>query len=157
MRNKAENDILPVLIVSVGGEKFAILVATIHEVVPLMTIEHIPGAPVFLEGFIDIRGDLYVVVDLSKYYFKRAREAYIRDNRIILASVHGKNLGFIVDEIITLDEWTPDMRQPGIMTEGIHALTGEIGKTMFGDIQVLNLDRILSEQELSLLARRNNL
>ncbi|MBF0239874.1 MAG: chemotaxis protein CheW [SAR324 cluster bacterium] len=157
MRNKAENDILPVLIVSVGGEKFAIMVATIHEVVPMMTIEHIPGSPVFLEGFIDIRGDLYVVVDLSKYYFNRSRETYIRDNRIILASVHGKNLGFIVDEIITLDEWTPDMRQTGIMTEGIHALTGEIGKTMFGDIQVLNLDRILSEQELSLLARRNNL
>lgn len=147
-------NILPVLIVQIGEESYAVKALTIVEVVPMMRIQHIPDIPAFLEGFIDIRGAIYPVVDLWKY-FGGKREQHVLSSRIILIRCKKRNMGFIVDDIIGMEEWQPKMYQAGILSNDVKdAFTGEVGQTEAGDIQVLNLCQIISDEELATLATR---
>lgn len=152
--NNGIKEAISVLIIGVGEAMYAVKASEITEVVPMMSIRRFPDLPSFLEGFIDIRGELYAVVDLCKQ-FGGDRRQYVYANRIILIRCQGRNLGFIVDEIVSVDEWHPDTYQKGILSENVKdAFTGVVGQTAAGDVQVLNLCKILSEKKLSLIAER---
>ena len=152
--NNGIKESISVLIIGVGDTLYAVKASEIEEVVPMMSIHHCPDMPPFLEGFIDIRGELYAVVDLSKQ-FGGDRRQYVYSNRIILIRCQGRNLGFIVDEIVSVEEWHPDAYQTGILSKNMkYAFTGVVGQTAAGDIQVLDFCKILSEKKLSLIAER---
>lgn len=153
--NKTDNSI-SVLIVRIGDESYAVKALTITEIVPMMSIHSMPDLPDFLKGFIDIRGAIYPIMDLCKQ-FGGERKEYVLSNRIILMHCHKRNIGFIVDDIIGIEEWHPEMYQVGILSNEVEgAFTGEVGQTDAGDIQVLNLCDIISEEDLSALSMRDN-
>ncbi len=145
---------LSVLIVRIGAEHYAIDVLSIQEVVPIMEIHQLPGSMSFLEGFIDVRGHLYAIVDLSKR-FGNQREQYFRANRILLAHCNQRNLGFIVDEILQVEQWNAADYQQGILSLEEPHMTGAIGTSEQGArVQVIHLQNVLSKDEiLSLTAR----
>lgn len=153
MSSKGTKETLSVLVIRIGSDLFAVNAATIHEVVPIMNISGFPDKVGFLEGFIDIRGTLYAVMDLLKR-FEGTREQYFLSNRIILIQCEGRNLGFIVDEILRMEEWQADEYQNGILSKGQQSYIEAIGLTASADIPVINLCKIPSEQELALLAQR---
>ncbi len=151
------NTPISVLVIRIGEEIYAVKAISIEEVVPIMSIRKIPDLPPYLEGFIDIRGVLYAVIDLNKQFGGESRE-FVLSNRIILIRHRGRNIGFIVDEILRIEEWLPDVCQAGILSDCMNeAFSGEVGQTETEDIQILDLCKILSEEQLSKIAVREGI
>lgn len=146
---------LSILVIRVGSDFFGIDAQSIMEVVPIMEIHQMPSTLPFLEGFVDVRGTFYAVVDLVAR-FGGNRDVYRISNRILLIHAGGeekRNLGFIVDEVLQVEEWGPSRYQTGILADSKDHFTGVIGKTEQGEpIQSIDLERILSAGELALLA-----
>ena len=147
-------NLLPVLVIKIGDQIYAVKTPTIKEVVPIMETRSFPDMPAFLEGFVDIRGTFYAVVDLRKRFGEQCEDYYCTFNRIVLLRDHRRNLGFIVDEVIGVEEWSEAHYQTGILSDAQSHFTGEIGKSQCGDVQIIQLEKILSENELALLAER---
>lgn len=151
---KTSEQTISVLIVRIGRDNFGVKASIIKEVVPIMSIQRFPDMPDFLEGFIDIRGALYAVVDLSRQ-FGEQRKQYFSANRIILMNCQARDIGFIVDEIERMEEWHPGTYQEGMLAENSdQVFSGEIGQTDSGNVPVLNLDSVLSNEQISRLSTR---
>ncbi|MBF0277764.1 MAG: chemotaxis protein CheW [SAR324 cluster bacterium] len=142
---------LSVLIVNIGDQNYAVKAATIEEIVPMMHIQKFPQAIPFLEGFVSIRGGLFCIVDLRKR-FGGSREHYLISNRILLVRCQHRKLGFIVDHVSKMEEWQAEDYLSDVLSENPGKFTEEVGLSASGDIHVLNLCRILTEEERARIA-----
>lgn len=69
---------------------------------------HVPGAPAFVAGLVQVRGKLVPVVDLRTRFGLAASERTL-DNRVIVVKVGTRVAGLLVDsarEVLRLDETT---------------------------------------------------
>lgn len=69
---------------------------------------HVPGAPAFVAGLVQVRGKLVPVVDLRTRFGLAAGERTL-DNRVIVVKVGTRVAGLLVDsarEVLRLDETT---------------------------------------------------
>ena len=146
---------ISVLVVVINGNKFALETSKVEEVVPIMSIIKYPDAPGFLEGFIDIRGSIYNVVDLRKRFNAEIGD-YFYLNRIILTIIDNKNIGFIVDEIFAVELW-----EKGIFSQRMFnnedSFSYDVCSKGEEDIQGINLHKILTVDEVSLIKRSKSM
>ena len=80
-----------------GAQQFAIEIHRVIEVISLCPIASLPGTASFLEGMIDLRGQLIPVVDLRKRVGLNPIVNSMQ-TRILIARIHRKRTGLIVDE-----------------------------------------------------------
>ena len=116
-----------------------------------MEITHIPEAPGFIEGVINLRGDVIAVLDLAKQFDLGALPELPKSARIVVVEVEGKTLGMIVDEVpevlrIAEDDIqaTPEVIQTRVHTDYIRG----VGKLADRLIILLNIEKVLSPHEL---------
>ena len=119
----------------------------------MMPITRVPKAPQFVEGVINLSGDIVTVIDLKKRFDLPKREE--TDNtRIIIVNVEDITVGMIVDsatEVIQLPHNAIEMA-PSIVA-GIDAdfLQG-VGKIGDKLLIILDLLKILKPDEIEQLA-----
>lgn len=95
-----------------GDEEFCLDIANVREIKEMMPITRVPNAPDFIEGVINLRGQITAVIDLKKklgYY----DEGTLEDKNIIIADIKGETVGIIVDsvsDVLTLSE--DEIEQP---------------------------------------------
>jgi chemotaxis signal transduction protein len=58
---------VPVMLVEIGGERTAIRITAIAEVMPIPTLTRVAGAPDDVRGVVNLRGELYSVIDPSSF------------------------------------------------------------------------------------------
>ena len=80
----------------VGSQHFGIEIHRVMEVISLPAITPLPGTPNFVEGLIDVRGQLVPVVDLRKRLGETTR-ANTMQTRILIVRLNKKKTGLIVD------------------------------------------------------------
>lgn len=80
-------------------EDYGIDIAYVSDIYPLEQITQIPKAPDFIEGVINLRGEIIPIIDLRKRFGFPQREKTKKDNRIIVIEIDSKNVGFIVDAV----------------------------------------------------------
>jgi len=51
---------------SIGSERFGVQILVIQEIIMMSTITEIPNSPDFVEGVINLRGNIIPVLDLRK-------------------------------------------------------------------------------------------
>jgi purine-binding chemotaxis protein CheW len=94
------------IVFRIGQEEFATDIKVAKEIVVMRPITPIPETHDFVEGVMNLRGNLIPVLDLRK----RLRATYIEGHnqvRIIIATIEGKQTGLIVDgasEVIRVSE-----------------------------------------------------
>jgi len=135
----------------VDNEEFGIDIRQIQEINRIEKITKLPKAPSFIEGIINLRGEIIPVIDLRKRFDITSRELD-DSSRVIITDISGKKTGLIVDrvnEVLNLPisniEPTPDIIASAISSDFIDAV-GKAGdnKQM---IMILNVDKILSKSE----------
>ncbi|WP_298668795.1 chemotaxis protein CheW [uncultured Methanofollis sp.] len=84
-----------------GGELFALDIMLAREIVEMMPITPIPGAPPHIAGIINLRGEITTVIGLEKVIGVQATRTMADRKIIVLMSgaTRGKNVGFIVDDV----------------------------------------------------------
>lgn len=131
-----------------GRETYGIDIGAVAEIGQMQDITHVPKTPAFVEGIINVRGQVLPVIDLRKR-FGLEMTGLSRESRIIQVEVGVYKLGLIVDAVTEVLPITGSMIEPtspvisSIDTEFIQ------GVVKAGDrlIILINLEKVLSRQE----------
>ena len=140
----------------IGGEIFAVDVAIVREILAYRTVAHLPNAPPFLVGVIDVRGCTVPVIALR---LKLGLPAVsITDNTRILVleiNVKGRQLvvGLLADRVFEVAEFeidgleaAPDVgvRWKSEYIRGIGRLRGEF-------VIIFDMEHLLSSEDVASL------
>ena len=98
-----------------GDELFAIPVAQVREVLEITTITHVPGAPEYMRGLVNVRGKAIPVVDL-RLRFGLPEGVETVNSRIVVMEldIEGETviLGGLADSVQEVIEIEPSQVQP---------------------------------------------
>ncbi len=151
--SKAEDERQLVLF-QLSGENYGVDIYSVQRLIQVPEITKVPKAPTFVEGVIDVRGDIIPVINLLKRF--GISNAEVRGNgRIVITEIGDQIVGFLVDavsEVTRLSEH--DIEPPSAVVAGkdTEFISG-IGKQAHGDknllIIVLDVEKVLGQQELA--------
>jgi purine-binding chemotaxis protein CheW len=131
-----------------GSEEYGVDIAQVQEINRMVAVTHVPRAPQFMEGVINLRGQLIPIIDL-RARFGMPRTEHTKNTRIVVTEVGAKRVGMVVDsvsEVLRLAtdqiEDAPEMIT-GVETEYIRG----VGKIEDRLIILLDLAKIISGSE----------
>jgi purine-binding chemotaxis protein CheW len=145
------------VVFALGKEEFGIDISRVREIVRLQNITSVPQSMDFVEGIVNLRGQIVPIVDLCKRFLVADRsEASETERRIIVVHMSGQNIGVLVDgvsEILRIPdesiEPTPPIVASGISSDFIRGVAKVEGRLII----VLDLDRIFSVEEQEALVQ----
>jgi len=132
----------------IDSEEYGVKIANVQEINRMPGVTKIPRAPDYIEGIVNLRGNVIPALDLRKF-FKLPEKPVTDATRIIIIDFNGKRTGIVVDSVSevvrfekALIEAPPDVLSNGIDSnylEGVGKLDG--GRRM---ILILDISKILS-------------
>lgn len=96
------SEVISILKFRVGEEVFAIRLPEINEITTMQKMVSVPKSPPFVNGVINLRGDVITIIDLSKM-FGNAPSVATDMSRIVIVAVEDQKAGFQVDQILGID------------------------------------------------------
>jgi purine-binding chemotaxis protein CheW len=147
--NVLREEIKQLVIFKLGEEEFGVDILQVSEIEKLdQGITRVPKAPVFVEGVINLRGEIIPIIDLRKRFNLPAREIGY-DSRVIIVEVNGNRIGMTVDSVMEVTRINSSFieKAPAI-TKGVDSyyLSG-VAKIDNRLIILLDLERALSDEE----------
>ncbi len=135
-----------------GEDVYALDIMRIKEIIRPQKLSHVPKAPSFMDGVINLRGTVIAVIDLRKRFDMPQREIDSA-SRLLIVRVAGQAMGLVVDdvtEVVTVP--VKDLKPPPRVSEGnIHEYLLGVCLVQESMVMLLNLDKLLSPQEISQL------
>ncbi|MEA2041744.1 MAG: chemotaxis protein CheW [Bacteroidota bacterium] len=136
-------------------ESFAINVKSLLNILEMQKITKIPEAPPYMKGVINLRGEVLPVVDSHVKFgnppMKITSETCILVLDIVLKEGEKTKLGLMVDAVEEVREIKQDAKlpPPGI-GESYQSkyITGMVQKSDEDFIMILDIDKLLSENEI---------
>src|SRR5512137_1466163 len=86
------------VVFTIGQEEFGVDISQVREIVRVVQITYLPKAPTFIEGVVNLRGQVLAVIDLSKRIGVPSKERG-ENTRIIVVEVGENTVGMIVDSV----------------------------------------------------------
>lgn len=131
-----------------GNEEYGIEITRVQEIILLGEITRLPESPVFIKGLINLRNTVIPIVDLRLRFGMQEVEP-TEETRIMVVSIGGKTVGFVVDGVnevmrIPSDGIVPP--PPTVTGLGHDYLTGLVNSDNRLLI-VLDIERILGVDE----------
>jgi purine-binding chemotaxis protein CheW len=136
------------------GKLFAFDVLKTREVLSLIPITPIPGTPAYMTGVLNLRGSVVPVMDLRKK-FGLAESKYTENTSIVIVEASAGSetvvVGALVDAVKGVKRFEDSELEPPpkvgmrFNLDLIHA----IGKTENDFVLILNVDKVLSDEDLS--------
>lgn len=129
-------------------EEYGIDILKVQEINRITEITKIPQSPDFVEGVINLRGNVIPIIDLRKR-FNMPEKAYDKQTRIVVGEIGDRTVGFIVDavsEVIRLPEDTIEP-PPNITSDDRTDYILGVGKLEDRLLMLLDIDKILSGTE----------
>ncbi len=138
------------VVFGLGREEFAVEVTQVREIMRMEEITRMPKSPPFVEGIINLRGQIIAVVDLAK---RLRLEAGHRgdDARIIVVEAEEIKVGMIVDsvsEVLRIGAGAVEP-SPALAADASAAYLQGVVKKENRLIILLDLTRVLSLQEMA--------
>ncbi len=141
-------DFLQVVSFRLHQEEYAIEITKAKEIILVEGVTRVPQMPEFIEGVINLRGNVIPVVDLRKRFQLPVAELS-EQSRIVVTRMESKIIGLIVDSVSQVMKIPKSQIQPPPDT--IANLAGEyltgIAKVENTMIMILDIDRIISSEE----------
>lgn len=138
------------VIFKLDQSEFGIDIMSVREIVPFEDSLPVPNTPKFVEGIINHRGTVIPIINLKKR-FSLSNLELDKDTRIIIVTIEGKDVGFIVDEAsqtIRLSSDEIDLAPSYIVNVDEKYLEG-VGKIDEKRLLIIiNLKAILSYEEI---------
>jgi purine-binding chemotaxis protein CheW len=153
----AESSVIQYLTFMCAGERLAVEILDVKELIEMTSMTRVPMTPGFIRGVINLRGSVVPVVDLSAR-LAGDKCTLTKRSSIVLVEVtqgeHTQTLGMLVDEVSEILEIESDNIQPApsfgshIRTDFIQAMGNVNGEFII----LLAIDKVLSVEELSTLS-----
>ncbi|MBF0397428.1 MAG: purine-binding chemotaxis protein CheW [Desulfobacterales bacterium] len=157
-KNFAKNkDFIQVVTFKLHTEEYAIEITKVKEIIWFKGVTRIPQVPEFIEGIINLRGNIIPVIDLRKR-FNLSKAERNDQTRIMITRMETKIIGLIVDSVSEVMKINKSQIQEP--PETIASLAGEyllgIGKVKDRMITLLDIEKILSASEKDVIRLDKN-
>ncbi|MDK2868407.1 MAG: purine-binding chemotaxis protein CheW [Clostridiales bacterium] len=136
------------IVFKLNGEKFAANINQIASITEFASITSMPNAPAYVEGLLNLRGDIIPVINLKKR-FKMAYEG-IENQRILIARKGDLQIGFLVDDAsqsMTVGEKNI-LPPPMIAIRKDNKYISEVAVHQDELIIIVDLERVLTDDEI---------
>ncbi len=138
----------------IGKELFGVNILMVQEIIRSAPITAVPNSPDFVEGVINLRGNIIPVIELRKRLGFATPDVSKEDSWILILDIQGRITGFIVDsvtEVLKIQESTieppPDIVVAGLESQYIRGVC-EIDEKL---LILLDFNRILLVEEIKKL------
>jgi len=149
-KGKVEGKENQYVVFALGEELFGVSIEQIQEINRLPEVTRVPHTASFIEGVVNLRGEVIPVVDLRKRFGMPPR-AYDEFTRIVVADIEGQKIGFIVDAVKEVGKYAEKdiAPSPGMLQgSGVGRFVRGLVKLSEGKmILLLDLNLLLSEEE----------
>lgn len=148
-----------------GGEVYALGILNIKEIIDYGDLTEVPMMPSFVRGVINLRGSVVPVVDLAARFGKGTTTVAKRTGIVIVEASSGtdddekkQDIGIIVDAVNEVVDISQNEIEPppsfgaGIRPDFINGMAKQNGRFVI----LLNVDRVLSVEEMANLSKENN-
>ena len=133
----------------VGNADYAIDATDVLHLESFTEATHVPGAPAFVAGLVQVRGKLVPVVDLRKR-FGLEPTARTLDSRVIVVKIAGQVADLLVDsarEVVRLDEATFEP-PPKLIDEQASGFVKAVATQSRRLLLVVDVPRLIGEEAL---------
>ena len=110
-KSSAGSTVLQLVSFKIGNEEFGLDILKVQEIIRLRDLTRVPNMPEFVDGVINLRGQVIPVIGLRRRFGIETCEADKR-TRIVVAEVNGIVLGFVVDEVSEVLRISSDTVEP---------------------------------------------
>lgn len=144
---KVEEETVKLVIFRLLGDYFAVFGQATKEILPNMEINYVPGSPDFIQGIINVRGDIESVVSLNGFIGLPVEETAIESGRIIIISSDDVRTGILVDSVEDVLDVPVSTIKPPISTLSETLKEVVAGEYTYGDnsVTVLNIQNLLGK------------
>ncbi len=153
----SQSQLLQLVSFHIEEEEFAVDILNIQGINRMMNITRVPNTPAFVEGIINLRGQVIPVVNLRKRLGFPPKEPD-KATRIIVVEIGKRVIGFIVDSVNEVLRISSSITEPpppmvaGIDSEYITA----VGKLEDRLLILLDLEKVLSGEDLNIIENISN-
>ena len=134
-QSERDEEILQLVTFHVGEEEFGVNILDVREINRMMDVTRVPHAPAFVEGVINLRGQVIPVVDLRKRFGLEPLQRD-RNTRIVVVELGQKVVGFVVDSVSEV------LRVPESLVEPPPPIVGTVEREYLQGVVKLE-DRLL--------------
>lgn len=140
---------LQVIIFKLGSEEYAVPINCVQEIIMPQKATRIPKSPDYVEGVINLRGNIIPVIDgKKKFNLKNNLEKQIIDKRIMILELEEETIGLTVDNVnevinLNVDEIEPP---PIDLAENAEIFFG-IGKYNNRLLILINSEKFMAIEE----------
>lgn len=150
--NNVTEEILQLVGFRINNEEFGTEILKVREINKMDHITKTPNAPDFVEGIVNLRGEVIPVINLRTRLGFPKREAD-KLTRIIVVDLKNKPIGFIVDEVMEVLRIPESLIEPP--SDFIYGINSKfvkgIGKLEKRLIILIDLAKVLFENEITQL------
>ena len=140
----------------VGGEKFALAILGIKEIIEYHNLTTVPMMPAVVRGVINLRGRVVPVVDLAARFGRASGAVTNRTCIVIIEAAAGgeqQDIGVVVDLVNAVVEIPASEIEPApSFGANVRAdFISGMGKVAGKFVIILSIDKVLSLEDLALL------
>ena len=139
---------------TIGREQFGVDILMVQEIIRSAPITSVPNSPDFIEGVINLRGNIIPVIELRKRLNLYRKDIAPKESWILILDINSRVTGFIVDSVtrvLKIMESTieppPEVVVAGLANQYIKGVC-DIGESL---LILLDFNRILLADELKQL------
>ena len=134
-----------------AGERFALRLTDVEEVVRACALQALPKAPPPICGVLNLRGEIVPVLDLRLRFELRPKQLEPSDY-FVLARIPGRRVGIRVDSVVGIETLSalPVAAAPNLPTRLEHV--AGVAAVADGSVLIFDLSTFLSCTEAELLA-----
>ena len=156
VKNNEVSDLLQLVSFKMGNEEYAIDILNVKEINRMVNITKVPNSPAFVEGIINLRGQVIPVVNL-RTKLGMPKIEHDKDTRIVVVDLSGRTVGFLVDAVSEV------LRIPRSITEAPPEITTgknseyitAVGKLEDRLLTLIDLSKVLVNEEKQIIETVN--
>jgi purine-binding chemotaxis protein CheW len=139
---------LQFVVFKLGSEEYGVPITQVKEINRLTTTTKVPRSPVFVEGIINLRGQIIPIIDM-KLRFDLLQTEYTNDARFIVIQAGNHSFGVEVDSVSEVLRINTNDIEPAphiVCSIDSKYITGvaKVGQRL---LILLDLDKLLSDEE----------
>jgi purine-binding chemotaxis protein CheW len=133
----------------IENENYGVNVLDVQEIIGMTQITHLPNAPAFMRGVINLRGTVVPVIDM-RLKFRMNEKTYDQYTVILIIEINSRLIGMIVDsvsDVIVLNE-SNIQEMPDFTASIDREYIMKIGTLDDSLIILLNVEKIFSGEDI---------
>ena len=143
------------VVFNIGDEEFGVDITQVREIVRLLDITYMPKAPEFIEGVVNLRGQIVAIIDLAKRLGIPSSPRGER-TRIVIVEIGENTIGMVVDSVSEVLRLSSEAVEevPGLIETEVpeHYIRG-VGKLSDRLLVLLDLNKVLTHEEVKRVER----